>query len=218
MTGLVTMLSSAFMGGGATAAADIAWNTAAPAAQSFSFGAGGMWPAGPAQDPLAMLSSKLNLGSMSMNLFSGVAEAIGTNMDAKQRASALALQSKDVEAMARGELIKGFEANNEIMDNAIQTMGAQRLAFAANGMELNFGTPVSVTNETQSIADRQSGVVGRNANMMALGRRKQAAALLEERANVLSQGKFKAAGQIASGMVSAYDNSQELAQRRINRG
>ncbi len=214
MTGLVNSISTAF-----APSTNVIWNDAPTTpAQGYSMGPGGMpWPSGPV-DPLATMSQKLNLASMSLDLFGGLAEGAGKWLQSRQEASALGFQAKDQEMQAKQEMIKGQQASNDIMDNALQAIGAQRLAYAVNGMDINFGTPGNVETNTRNIADRQTGMAGRDAAMAALTRRKQAAALMTQRANVISSGNYAATAAVGKGFINAYASQQDLVQRELNRG
>lgn len=169
-------------------------------------------------EELASLSSKLNLGSMALDLFAGGAQAYGIKQEAKQAASALEFQSKDILLQAKQEEIKGQQTSNQIMDAMLQTIAGQRAGFAAAGMDIGFGTPVSLEASTRKLAERKTGVTKGDALMMAVTRRKQSAAILEERANVLSTGEYSATAALAEGGIRAYDTYAEMVRRKVARG
>lgn len=181
-------------------------------------------PIGPTQSgaPLpatsTLLASKMNLASMGLSLFSGAAQGYGDVAQAKQKSQALQFQAQDQQMQAKQETIRGQEQSNQIMDNMVQTLAAQRLAFSGNGMDLNFGTPVSDAASTQKLAEAQAGVTQNNASLAASTRRRQSYALQQDAANTLSNGYMSAAGDMGRGVVSAYSSNANLVQRSINRG
>lgn len=165
-----------------------------------------------------LLASKMNMGSMALSLFSGAAQGYGDVTQAKQRSQALQFQAQDENMQAKEETIRGQQQSNQIMDNMVQTIAAQRLAFAGNGMDLNFGTPVSDAASTQKLAENQKGITDNNAALAAATRRKQSYALQTEAANTLSSGYMSQAGDIGRGVVGAYNTNATFVQRALNRG
>lgn len=181
------------------------------------------YPIGPTQSgaPLSALdalSSKTNMASMAMSLFSGASGAYGDISKAKQSSQALQFQAQDQQLQAKQETIRGQQESNQIMDNMVQTIGAQRLAFSGNGMDLNFGTPVSDIASTQKLAETQVGVTQNNAAANAIARRKQAYALQVESANTMSSGDMAAASSLVGGAIGAYSTNANIVQRALNRG
>lgn len=181
-------------------------------------------PIGPTQSgaPLpatsTLLASKMNLGSMALSLFSGAAQGYGDVTAAKQKSQALQFQAQDQQMQAKEETIRGQEQSNQIMDNMNQTLAAQRLAFSGNGMDLNFGTPVSDAASTQKLAENQKGITDNNAALAAATRRRQSYALQQDAANTLSSGYMSAAGDIGRGTVAAYNTNATFVQKALNRG
>ena len=149
MTGLTNMITSAFQ-----PSPQVVWDTP-PAPESFM-------PGGSATTD-GILASRNNLASMSLDMFSGLAKGVGAIMQGQQQKYAAQASAADQMMQAREETIRGHQQSNQLMDNMIQTIGSQRLAYAANGMDLAFGTPVDVENTTRKLTQNQVGVVDNNA-------------------------------------------------------
>ncbi|MDI1227356.1 MAG: hypothetical protein PSY14_06715 [bacterium] len=201
MTGLVNMIGQFGFGRGVFPDANgIIWDT-------------------PATDGISgLLAHGLNLGSSFSDMFAGQLEGLGHTLDARQKSSSLEMQAREQELQAQQELIKGKQDANDVLDNLVQTIAQQKLTFAANGIDPNFGTPVSTYEATKEIAGRQMSVTRENATMNALSRRRQAAAFRAEGANTVSNAKWQSAGSVFQGTVRAGGTYADEAMRRINRG
>jgi len=169
-------------------------------------------------DVLSTLSSNLNLGSMALDLFAGGTKAYGDMAAASQKSQALNFQAQDQLLQAKQETLKGQQDSNQIMDNMVQVIAAQRLAFAGNGMDVGFGTPVATEANTTKLAENQLSVTRANAQIASLSRRRQASALLQEGANTISSAQYTAAADIGKGVISALGSNAEIVQRGLARG
>lgn len=165
-----------------------------------------------------ILSTGLNLASAGLAIF-GADQQAGFELEtAQQRARALELESIEESLEAKREETRGKQEANNIMDEMIQTLAAQRVAFAGNGVDIGFGTPVSVAKATQNLANLQLSTTRSDAQIRALARRRQATALQEERLNTLKAGKQQAGITRQKGVISAVGTVAEMAQRRAERG
>ena len=172
---------------------------------------------GPAQN-LNDISSHLTLASMSADMFGGIARGYGAMTQANTMAEADANHAQDYGLQAKQEILAGQQTSNQIMDNMLQTISAQRLAYSANGMDLSFGTPVALEASTRKLAGMQNSVAGANSALTALSRRRQAASYMEQRANVLSSGYMANAADTFGGMINAGRTDANAIARSNARG
>lgn len=168
--------------------------------------------------PAQSLSSNNNLASMSLSLFSGAAKAYGTMQSGKQEAAANNFKAQDSDLQAKQETLRGQQASNEIMDSLLQTVAAQRLAFAGNGADLNFGTPGDTEALTRKMSETQIGISNSNAAMSAISNRRQAAAYRQQAANTMSSASMNAGASVLQGGIEAWTSKKQLDQRTVNRG
>lgn len=190
---------------GAAAGSGILW---APAGMSLAGAASAGIPlvadAAAGAGLLSQLSSGLSFASMAMDLFGGMSAAADNSR-------ALMQQSREMELQAKQEELRGKQEANDILDNMIQTVAQQRLAFAGTGMDTSFGTPAAIEANTRRLAEAQLGTSRDNTRMMAMSRRRQAANLLIERS---TQGR----SDMLQGVARAGTTAADLIARRYNRG
>jgi hypothetical protein len=167
---------------------------------------------------LQSLSTGLSLASVGATLFGARDQADAQLVDARQRSRAALFDAQEMDLEAQREEVRGKQEANNILDALRQTLAAQRVAFAANGVDTGFGTPVSVQQETRDVADRQLSVTRSDALIQAISRRRQAAALREESGNILTSGRATARNTRRTGLINALGGAAELVQRRADRG
>lgn len=165
-----------------------------------------------------ILSTGLNLASMGAQIFGAHEEAEAQILNARAEARALERDAEEQELEAQREETRGKEDANNIMDNLLQTLAEQRAGFAANGVDLGFGTPVDLAKSTREVARRQLSISRNDAQARSLARRRQQQALLEERGNVLRSGGATAKNTKLKGYIGAIGTAAELAERRVRRG
>jgi hypothetical protein len=218
MTGLTSQLSGVLVGNpgkaGPLPSGKTLDTTEAGAPTKGVFGAGGKI----SLDSFLEGGGAFNLGSAAATLFASNEEAAAAMSQAQQQSKALALQSEQDLLDAKQEELRGKEDTNSVMDNLIQTIAAQRLAFSTNGVDPSFGTPISVEASSRKLANLQLSSTREDALIRSLARRRQSAARMEESINVLSIGKQKAQGARAKGLAQVGDTLAEAAMRRKERG
>lgn len=186
-----------------------------PAATSGAFGAGGQFDF---EATMGFLSEGLSLASASASLFAGNDRADAMLEDSRQRSRALDMQSQEEMLEAQREEIRGKQEANDLMDSLRRTIGSSRLASASQGVDIGFGTPVSVEDATRNLANMQLSVSRSDAQIKALARRRQGSALKEEGINVMASGRASAANARSAGRIDAMGTLADLAERRSRRG
>lgn len=181
-----------------TSAADAAFLAHAAAATTTAASAGS------SAFSLSTLSTGLSLASMSAAIFGGQREG-------KAASEALKNQSDESLLIARQEELKGKQDANDILQNMIQTIAAQRLAFSGAGVDPSFGTPASLAENTRTLAESQLSSSRDNTMLQVLSRRREAFTSLSERDSAY-------ANPIVKGVTSAVGTGADLVARRIARG
>lgn len=167
---------------------------------------------------LGLFSQGLNFASASASIFGSEAQAEAQMQDALQQARSLELQSREALIEARQEEVRGKQESNDIMNDMMRTIAAQQLASSSKGVDIGFGTPVSVTKEAEKIANLQISTARDDATLRALARRRQASAYDEQRINTLISGKRTAENTRRTGRIDALGTVAEQLQRRSRRG
>lgn len=167
---------------------------------------------------LSSLSTGLNLASAGALIFSSNQQAGAEMTDATQKAQADTFQSQDAELEAKREYVRGSQQATQIMDSLRQTIAGQGVAFAANGMDIGFGTPVAKAASATKFANAQLATNNFDTLTNVLARRKQAAALQEQAANTLTSGAATAKNTRLKGVIAAGGVGIEALQRSIDRG
>lgn len=169
-------------------------------------------------DWMSWLSGGLTLASAGASIFAGEQSAEATMMNARQQQRALELDIREQELEAQREEVRGKQDANNRNDELMRTISAQRAAYAANGLDIDFGTPVMTGNNARDAASRQLSVSREDARIRSLSRRRQAAALREESNNVLASAKATASNTRLQGGIGALSAVTDLVQRRVDRG
>ena len=102
------------------------------------------------------------------------------------------------EMQAQDAIRQGTQAGIDVRQRAKQVKGAQRAAFAANGVRLDEGSPAAVQRSTEYLRDVDVATLANNAARAAFGYRVQ-------KANQQARGGAMAAGadQVSPGGAAA---------------
>jgi len=114
------------------------------------------------------------------------------------------LNSALAELQAQDAIRQGVQAGIDVRQRARQVKGAQRAAFAANGVNVNEGSPAAVQRSTDYIRDVDVATLANNAARTAFGYRVNAAnatargAALQAGADAISPGMAGATSLLGS--------------------
>lgn len=169
-------------------------------------------------DLMNFVGTGLNLATASSQLFAARRQADAQVIQSGYEADALQMQAADQELEADREKLRGRQEANQLMDELRQTLAAQSVSFAANGVDISFGTPRSVARSTQRLSELQLSTSRSDALMRAIARRRQASVLRQESINVRARGGNEAAITRDTGRINAMGTVADLVQRRIERG
>lgn len=132
----------------------------------------------------------------------GLAIAGSSRNAALQRA-----QAGQQELQARQELIRGQQQSNELRDRLLRTLAAQNARFAAAGISIDSGTPMTLAEEAQRQANVELGLVSGNSASRSAQAMMQAG-LLSEAAD------FTQAGGLVSGGINLLDTYDRWQRRQ----
>lgn len=112
--------------------------------------------------PLAIAGAVATAGAQ---LYAGAsARAQGRYQDAVAQANAQAEKRAAADAVKRGEV-----AQMQRYRQLAQALGAQRAAYAANGLDLSFGTALDTQTDTATIAYEDSATLAENTRREVQG-------------------------------------------------
>lgn len=189
-------------------------SAAAPAAGTAGAAAAGTAAAGTAAAGAAAAGSgffSLSTLSTGLSLASMVSELFGAQQSGEAQYRQLTQQAQENLIQAKQEELKGKQESNDIMDQMLQTIAAQRLAFSSAGIDPSFGTPVSLAENARNLAERQLGTSRDNARLQVLARRRSADNRIIEAGSAQSSATLK-------GLSGAGGTLATLIDRRLQRG
>jgi hypothetical protein len=113
---------------------------------------------------------------------SAVVGAVTTVSQARQQSGTLRLQAaqsdvarRSAELAAQGEEVRGQSAALDVREQLLRTLSSQRARYAAAGVALDSGAPLTLAEETEDLADRQLSLVDSQTRINAASRRLQGA-------------------------------------------
>lgn len=167
---------------------------------------------------MAGLANGLTLASVGSFLFGSAQQSSAMVAQSEAQAESLKFQSQEQKLAAQQDATIAKQESNTIMDNMIQTIAAQRLAAAGNGVDISFGTPQNVEKATRDLGNLQMSTSREDAQIRILSRRRQSASIMRERGNVLASGYSTARNNLVSGASDAGAALGENLMRRSQRG
>lgn len=200
MTALVAAISSMTAAAAPAAATTFTGTTAALGANIV---ADSVIAAGQGFSALSALNTGFTLASAGLSLFGGMQQSDAIAQQTKAEARALEVQATDDMIAARQEELAGRQVALDIQDRLNRTISAQRLAFAANGVDPLFGTPMEVAAESRTIAGRQMSVTRSDAALRGLSRRRSAAERIMARSARIQSGSAAGSSAMLSGISGA---------------
>ena len=127
----------------------------------------------------------------------GAEEAQGEFQDAVAQANARFSTLKAEDAIRRGDKVAGAYG-----EKVGQTIGAQRAALAAQGIDVDAGSAADIQDETRLIGAEEAETIKNNAFREAMGFKTEALSQSVQGKLALAQGKSRAAGSILGGGLS----------------
>lgn len=114
---------------------------------------------------------------------SAVVSAVGARNQAMATRNAAQMNQSIAEVQAQDATLRGEQEAQAINRNARQTVGAQRAAYAARGVDLGAGTPADVIDQTDFFGQADAATARSNAAKEAWGYRARGAGFAAEAAN-----------------------------------
>lgn len=113
-------------------------------------------------------------------------------------------QAQVAEQQAQDAIARGQVAEERRRLQTRQQIGAQRAAYASQGVDVNVGTPVDTQTDTASIGELDAQMIRRNAQLEAWGYRTGAADVRARGDIAAEEGKMGAFQTILGGASRAY--------------
>ena len=144
---------------------------------------------------LSTLSSGFTLASMASDIFGGFSAGDAAAQQLTQQAEQDLMNAKQEE-------LAGKQESNDIMDNLLQTIATQRLAYSGAGVDFSFGTPDALEKNRTKQAEMQLSTSRDNTKLKTLARRREGYLTLSQRGQAQSapiMAGFSSAGKTAMG-------------------
>lgn len=199
---------------GTTASALLAAPAGLGAAAGFSATAGGLT----AGSLLTYAGTGLSLASGAMSLFGGNAQGNEIMKLAEAQNADLAIAAENDRLDAREEEIRGKREGNDILERVNSALAAQRIAQAAKGLDVGFGTSLDVTESTVRRGEVQVSNARDDARMRALSRRRSAMSRRLSIAENTRSASVRAGQARSSGVTNAVGTVADQVFRGLNRG
>jgi len=126
----------------------------------------------------------------------GLVSAMGELRAGQAQADALRSQAADTRLNITQEGIAGTERQDSLRRQLVSAIGERDTAYAASGVDLSFGTPVSARRQAIADADRAIVTDQNNVNLRQTQYRSRALSLEQMAADAASAGGIKALGSI----------------------
>ena len=153
-----------------------------------------------------------------LGVLSSVVGAVGSIQQANAQADAAEHQAavarrnaKLEETKARDAIVRGEEDIRQQQRRTAELLGTQRAAFAANNLDVNFGSPLDAAIDTATLGELDEITLDANRYNTAYDHKitawnyKNEAALKEaEASNARSAGKIAGFGSLLTGIGKAY--------------
>lgn len=167
---------------------------------------------------MGYVSGGLSLASAAYSIFSGIEQGQISEMNAQMQADAAMFESEEQRLAAELESVRGKQEAADILLQTNRVLAAQKLTFAANGLDVGFGTPVAAAENTGRAADIQVSAARSDAVLRQVARRRQARELMFRRDGILSAGKFESGASRTEGLGRGAMTAFDFALRRLDRG
>lgn len=138
----------------------------------------------------------IQLGATALSAYSQYSAGLAEKREAEATA-------RREEEGARQEVIRGKQTENAIMDRLMDTLAAQRVAFAGAGVDPFSGSASAIQGETLQRGERAASIERDNAAVAYFTRRQTALALRKRGKAAGLSGAIGAVGTMAGGVGDA---------------
>lgn len=119
------------------------------------------------------------------------------------------INARNAEIQAQDAIKRGDEAASEYSKKVNQTVGAQRTAYASQGVDIGYGSAKEIQQETYEIGARDAQTIRNNAFLEAMGYRAQAQEISRSGRMAESSAKSEAGATLLAGGIKAAGTIQE---------
>lgn len=140
-------------------------------------------------DAVGGIPGALSLGGSALSAFSGYSSGLADKAEYEKQAAWETLG-------ATTEILRGRQTENEVLDNLLDTIAKQRVAFGASGVDPFIGTPAAVTRDSVQRGETAGRIAMNNAKTGWFERRQRAAAYRDKGKASKSSGLSNVAGTI----------------------
>ena len=162
------------------------------------------------------LTTMLMIGSTVMGAAGAVQQGKAANASAQYNAQVADMNAKLSESQARDAVARGAIDEQQQRMKTSLTLGQQRAAMAANGVDLKFGSPLDALVDTATMGELDALTIRTNTyreerdiRQQGLNAQGQASMMRAEGAAAKSGGYLSAMGTVLGGGARAYGNYKQ---------
>ena len=162
------------------------------------------------------LTTMLMIGSTVMGAAGAVQQGKAANASAQYNAQVADVNAKLSEIQARDAVARGAIDEQQQRMKTSLTLGQQRAAMAANGVDLKFGSPLDALVDTATMGELDALTIRTNTyreerdiRQQGLNAQGQASMMRAEGAAAKSGGYLSAMGTVLGGGARAYGNYKQ---------
>ncbi len=148
--------------------------------------------------------------SLAATAIAGAYSAYSQNQSGKFNAQVAEQNAKIQDAAAQDAQIRGANEANKQRQRTAQAIGHQNTALAANGLEINSGSALSLTNETAVLGELDARTIQDNALHEAYGYSVNAANSRTQGSIAQAEGRNNATGTLLTTGASLLSSSYRL--------
>lgn len=161
------------------------------------------------------LATILTIGSTVLGAAGAVQQGMAAQQSAKYNAQVADMNAQLSDRRAKDALERGKLDEQKSRQKAAQIKGQQVAAMAANGVDLNFGSPLDTLVDTAVMGELDALTIRSNTyresydyQVDATNKRASAALSRAQGKNALTAGYLNAGGTLLTGGAKAYQNYQ----------
>lgn len=144
--------------------------------------------------------------------------AAGSAKSASKEKRIAGFNTKVAEAQAEDALTRGREAEDQLRSGVRKLVGSQRASFAAQGVELDSGSPLAVLEDTAAREAEDIARIRLNAGREAWGFKQQATNYSMGGSAQYNMRMSEGYGTILGGLGNAFSNYATVRNNPINYG
>ena len=167
-------------------------------------------------DPFSIISGGLGLAKTGLDIFGSTIQAKGERLAGKYQKQVADSNAAVLDAQADDALDRGEKKSSQTMKNKLKVQAAQRAGTAAGGVDINSGSAMALTQETEYLAQEDVNQIKANAWQEMWGYRAQASDMRFQGSFAEATARQNAALTLLTGGSKAVGNAASTASNVYN--